>query len=248
MPQQARHSAYIYALSNEHAGVSVPQAVHVQIVRQIALPQNLFEPECECPRHHRIPAGLPEQIVLFLQSPFTTLFFLPRTFFLPGTKQFAEFFRQIYHPHPRTGLRFFHQDRLAAQLYYIAPDMQRPPAIERVSAQEYAALREQALRGRAHVELSAALLAFQADLCDLCGGALVRIANGCAVAERDGAQLLIKELLGTDVLPAVQALLADFGAQEAQLCVQRPDGAQALAAYRPLSCAAPDVLWGLYLD
>ena len=39
-----------------------------------------------------------------------------------------------------------------------APDMQRPPVIERVSAQEYAALREQALRGRAHVELSAALL------------------------------------------------------------------------------------------
>ena len=129
-----------------------------------------------------------------------------------------------------------------------APDMQRPPVIERVSAQEYAALREQALRGRAHVELSAALLAFQADLCDLCGGALVRIASGCAVVERDGAQLLIKELLGTDVLPAVQALLAGFGAQEAQLCVQRPDGAQTLAAYRPLSCAAPDVLWGLYLD
>ena len=129
-----------------------------------------------------------------------------------------------------------------------APDMQCPPVIERVSAQEYAALREQELRGRAHVELSAALLAFQADLCDLCGGALVRIASGCAVAERDGAQLLIKELLGTDVLPAVQALLAGFGAQEAQLCVQRPDGAQTLAAYRPLSCAAPDVLWGLYLD
>ena len=107
-----------------------------------------------------------------------------------------------------------------------APDMQRPPVIERVSAQEYAALREQAL----------------------CGGALVRIASGCAVAERDGAQLLIKELLGTDVLPAVQALLAGFGAQEAQLCVQRPDGAQTLAAYRPLSCVAPDVLWGLYLD
>ena len=72
------------------------------------------------------PRRLPEQIVLFLQPPFTTLFFLPHTFFLPDTKQFAEFFRQIYHPYPRTDLRFFHQDRLAAQLYYIAPDMQRP--------------------------------------------------------------------------------------------------------------------------
>ena len=128
------------------------------------------------------------------------------------------------------------------------PDMQCLPDVEPVSAQEYAALRERVLHGSAHVELSAALLAFQADLCDLCGGALVRIASGCAVAERDGAQLLIKELLGTDVLPAVQALLAGFGAQEAQLCVQRPDGAQTLAAYRPLSCVAPDVLWGLYLD
>ena len=123
-PSRPCHSAYIHTLSNEHAGVSVPQAVHVQIVRQIALPQNLFEPECECTRHPRIPAGLPKQIVLFLQPPFTTLFFLPHTFFLPDTKQFAEFFRQIYHPHPRTGLRFFHQDRLAAQFYHIAPDMQ----------------------------------------------------------------------------------------------------------------------------
>ena len=60
------------------------------------------------------------------------------------------------------------------------PDMQRLPDVQRVSAQEYAALREQALQGSTHVELSAALLAFQADLCDMCGGALVRIAGGCA--------------------------------------------------------------------
>jgi len=64
----------------------MPQAVHVQIVRQIALLQNLFEPECECTRHPRIPAGLPKQIVLFLQPPFTTLFFLPPTF-LTGSER-----------------------------------------------------------------------------------------------------------------------------------------------------------------
>ena len=128
------------------------------------------------------------------------------------------------------------------------PDMQRLPDVQRVSAQEYAALREQVLHGSAHVELSAALLAFQADLCDLCGGALVRIADGCAVVERDNERLVIKELLGADTLPTVQALLTAFGAPDAQLCVQRPDGAQTLAAYRPFSCADPDVLWGLYLD
>ena len=128
------------------------------------------------------------------------------------------------------------------------PDMQRLPDVQRVSAQEYAALREQALQGSTHVELSAALLAFQADLCDMCGGALVRIADGCAVVERDNERLVIKELLGADTLPAVQALLTAFDVQDAQLCVQRPDGAQALAAYRPFSFADPDVLWGLYLD
>lgn len=128
------------------------------------------------------------------------------------------------------------------------PDMQCLPNVQRVSAQEYAALREQALQGSAHVELSAALLAFQADLCDMCGGALVRIAGGCAAVERDGDLLLVKELLGADTLPAVQALLTAFGVQDAQLCIQRTGGAQALAAYRPFSCADPDVLWGLYLD
>ena len=128
------------------------------------------------------------------------------------------------------------------------PDMQCLPDVEPVSAQEYAALRERVLHGSAHVELSAALLAFQADLCELCGGALVRIADGCAVVERDNERLVIKELLGADTLPAVQALLTAFDVQDAQLCVQRPDGAQALAAYRPFSCAEPDALWGLYLD
>lgn len=128
------------------------------------------------------------------------------------------------------------------------PDMQCLPDVEPVSAQEYAALRERVLHGSAHVELSAELLAFQADLCDLCGGALVRVGSGCAAVERDAGRLLIKELLGTETAPAAQALLAAFGAQEAQLCTQCPGGTQALAAYRPFSCAEPDVLWGLYLD
>lgn len=122
------------------------------------------------------------------------------------------------------------------------------PVVTQVSAPEYAALREQALRGRTHVELSAALLAFQADLCNMCGGALVRIGSGCGTVERDEDRLRIKELLGTNVHSAIQALLTAFHAREAHLCVPQPGGAQVLAAYRPFSCADPDVLWGLYLD
>lgn len=122
------------------------------------------------------------------------------------------------------------------------------PHVEPISAPEYATLREQALQGSAHVELSAALLAFQADLCGMCGGALVRIGGGCAVVEREDEQLLIKELLGADIPPAVQALLAAFGAREAELCLQCPGGMLALAAYRPLPDTALAPYWGLYLD
>ena len=120
--------------------------------------------------------------------------------------------------------------------------------VTQINAPEYAALREQALRGRTHVELSAALLAFQADLCAMCGGALVRIGSGCAVVERDGDRLLIKELLGTNVHTACQALLTAFHAQEAQLCIQDAGGTQPLAAYRPFAYTESGAYWGLYLD
>ena len=77
----------------------------------------------------------------------------PTHFFLPDTKQFAEFFRQIYHPHPRTGLRFFHQDRLAAQLNYIAPDMQRPLAPVDVRPPQAAGLAPPHARGEDQLEI-----------------------------------------------------------------------------------------------
>lgn len=122
------------------------------------------------------------------------------------------------------------------------------PAVTRISAPEYAALRAQLLQGRTYAEPSAALLDFQADLCTMSGGALVRVGSGCAVAERDSNTLIIKELLGADTVSAAQALLKAFDAQEAQICFQKQDGAQPLAAYRPFSRADADVYWGLYLD
>lgn len=128
------------------------------------------------------------------------------------------------------------------------PGAEPLPVVTQVSAPEYAALRERALRGRTHVELSAALLAFQADLCAMCGGALVRFGSGCAVVERDGDRLLIKELLGANIHTAGQALLTAFHAQEAQLCIQDAGGTQPLAAYRPFACAESGAYWGLYLD
>ena len=50
------------------------------------------------------------------------------------------------------------------------------------------------------------------------------------------------------ILHAAQALLAAFGAQAAQVCLQRQDGAQPMAAYRPFCRDTADIFWGLYLD
>lgn len=71
---------------------------------------------------------------------------------------------------------------------------------------------------------------------------------GCAVVERDGDTLIIKELLGADTASAAQALLAAFDTQAAQVCLQRQDGAQPMAAYRPFFRDTADIFWGLYLD
>ena len=122
------------------------------------------------------------------------------------------------------------------------------PSVTRISAPEYAVLRAQQLQGQTYAEPSAALLDFQADLCAMCGGALVHVGCGCAVVERDGDTLIIKELLGADTASAAQALLAAFDAQAAQVCLQRQDGAQPMAAYRPFFRDTADIFWGLYLD
>lgn len=122
------------------------------------------------------------------------------------------------------------------------------PNVTRISAPEYAALRAQLLQGRVYAEPSATLLDFQADLCAMSGGALVHVGSGCAVVERDGDTLIIKELLGADTASAAQALLAAFDAQTAQVCLQKQDGTQPLVAYRPFSRADADAYWGLYLD
>ena len=136
----------------------------------------------------------------------------------------------------------------AASLYKWYRAVMGTTQTARISAPEYAVLRAQQLQGQTYAEPSAALLDFQADLCAMCGGALVHVGCGCAVVERDGDTLIIKELLGADTASAAQALLAAFDAQAAQVCLQRQDGAQPMAAYRPFFRDTADIFWGLYLD
>lgn len=75
------------------------------------------------------------------------------------------------------------------------------PALERIGAQEYGALREALLEGTAHIAYPADSLAYQEGACRLSGGGLFRgqtqAGPVCLCAEGDGGGAFwIKELLG----------------------------------------------------
>ena len=48
MTKQAGHRSYIHALCNQQAGVRVPQAMHIQIQRQVVGFQNQLEAIGKC--------------------------------------------------------------------------------------------------------------------------------------------------------------------------------------------------------
>ena len=104
--QQARHRAHVHALGDQHTGVGVPQAVHVQVVRQAVLPQDLLEAEGEGAGHHRVAIGLAKQVVILCKFFTPLLAFFPLALLFPGAQQLAHFFGEIHHPHSRPGLGF----------------------------------------------------------------------------------------------------------------------------------------------
>ena len=79
-----------------------------------------------------------------------------------------------------------------------------------VDAVQYQRLREALLDNRPHVSLPTSLWDWQQALCRLSGGGLFRLGNGdsCAVCERDGDTVLVRELLCPETnVPAVLAAL-----------------------------------------
>lgn len=72
--------------------------------------------------------------------------------------------------------------RRRADTHCPAANSRALPNVTRISAPEYAVLRAQQLQGQTYAEPSAALLDFQADLCAMCGGALVHV--GCGMRRR----------------------------------------------------------------
>ena len=114
----------------------------------------------------------------------------------------------------RTDLRdwFF----IDEQILKNAPVMSLSAPLERISADEYCALRERLLHGKIHVRQNVPLLEYQAKLCDELGGGLFRIGDSCAVVEQQqNSEVWVKELLvsGNDeASEVVSAVACEFPA------------------------------------
>ena len=120
-----------------------------------------------------------------------------------------------------------------------------PVKAERMDGSEYAALREELLKGITHITHSAGLMDYQAAMCPGEGSGLYRLnlthGKGCAAVENWGEKRFIKELL-CDPMDEAEGLETAAklcgGVAEARLPAAKEEG-QPFAAIRWLYGAAP---------
>lgn len=131
-----------------------------------------------------------------------------------------------------------------------------PAAVTSITPAEYGALREEWLRGQAHISYSEGLLAFQQRLCPVAGSGLYRLelphGAGCAAVERWESYPVVKELLchPEDGQMAAAAAAAVCGERAEVRLPRRETDATPFGAVKWLSDAAQpmDVYLGLALD
>lgn len=117
-----------------------------------------------------------------------------------------------------------------------------------ISAAEYAARREELLRGKAHIRFTEAYLEFQRALCTEYGGGFYAVCGGIAAAYLEEGSALVRELVlpeGADRDSAAGAVAAELGADMAVSYEPCPEGEKFIAADCPLP---PDCRWNLALD
>ncbi len=118
--------------------------------------------------------------------------------------------------------------------------------IKRLHADEYAFLREDMLRGRAHISFYYGFLSFQEAIFSEYGGGFFACGNGIACGYVEGNVLYIKEALG-DTPEFIAALCAMLGAKKAIVRRASEHGERYVAAYLK-SEYPPDTIWNLTLD
>ncbi len=118
--------------------------------------------------------------------------------------------------------------------------------IKRLSADEYGFLREDILRGKAHVGFYYGYLRFQEEIfISSCGGFFeYRGAIACGYIEND--TLYVKEYLG-DEPDFIPALCAALDAKSAVIRHASSNGERYIAAYQKADFP-PDTVWNLTLD
>lgn len=118
--------------------------------------------------------------------------------------------------------------------------------IRKLNADEYGFLREDLLRGRAHVGFYYGYLRFQDEIFDSSLGGFFEYDGGIACGYVENGTLYVKEALGDkpEFIPALCALL---GASDAVIRRADTHGERYIAAYQSKDYPA-DTVWNLTLD
>lgn len=118
--------------------------------------------------------------------------------------------------------------------------------IRRLSADEYGFLREDMLRGSAHVGFYYGYLRFQEEIFTSCAGGFFEYKGGIACGCVENGTLYIKEAL-RDRPEFIPSLCTVLGAQGAVIRRASGSGERYIAAYQQ-SDFPPDTVWNLTLD
>ena len=118
---------------------------------------------------------------------------------------------------------------------------------EKISAEEYHALRESLLTGTEHMSATKAVIEFEEALCFAYGGALFKTENGIAAAYLEEGACHVKELLTKgDMLKEAAAVGFKLGAAETVL-YQASDNAESYVAYDN-DKMSPGCIWNISFD
>ena len=113
-----------------------------------------------------------------------------------------------------------------------------------ISAEEYACRREELLRGRNHVRLSAAAMSFEEDMLEIYGGSFFDVGGGIAVAYLWEGHAIVRELLCPENAKegCAASLAQAVSAGDAKLYKNADQGQAYILTDTPIP---PDCLWNL---
>jgi len=117
-----------------------------------------------------------------------------------------------------------------------------------VSSTEYMMMRENMLRGKAHIHLSDYALEFEKKLLNEYGGNFFMAESGLCAVYLDNGRAIVREVIAPDrdaALRIAESIGASLKADECELRLPSAEGAEYVLSDKPLP---PDCIWNLTFD